>query len=116
MSSRTLESQAHGNSLVTDTPSVTQDVLGSFPLSFAEEGLWFVEQMSPGTAAYNMPEAWWLTGKLDVRALEASIERVIHRHESLRTIFSSDEGKAKQIVLPAQPFRLVVRELSACAN
>ena len=116
MTPTTLEVQADGNSLEADIPLVTQDVIGSFPLSFAQEGLWFVEQIAPGTAAYNMPEAWRLTGKLDVRALEASIEQVIRRHESLRTIFSSDEGKAKQIVLQAQPFRLVVRDLSSCTN
>src|SRR5215467_10898157 len=89
---------------------------GRFPLSFAQEGLWFVEQIMPGTACYNMPEAWRLEGELNIRALEGAIERVIERHESLRTVFQSDSGKGVQVIKPGARFRLVVRDLSECAG
>src|ERR1700693_2595402 len=63
-----------------------------FPVSFAQESLWFIEQMAPGNAAYNMPEAWRLQGRLDARALEASVQQIIQRHETLRTVFGSNDG------------------------
>ena len=54
-----------------------KELIGTFPLSFAQEGLWFVEQMTPGSAAYNMPDAWRLKGPLDVRALEAGVQTIV---------------------------------------
>jgi len=62
------------------------------PLSFAQQRLWFLEQLAPGTSAYNIPLAVRLEGDLDVAALERALNRVVSRHESLRTTFSLSEG------------------------
>ena len=70
------------------------------PASFAQQRLWFLDQLEPGTAAYNLVRAFRITGPLDVSALTSAIRAVVRRHESLRTVFESVEGEAQQIVLP----------------
>src|SRR5882724_7756360 len=69
------------------------------PASFAQQRLWFLDQLEPGTAAYNLVRAFRITGPLNIRALTSAIRAVIRRHESLRTIFESVDGEAKQVVL-----------------
>jgi amino acid adenylation domain-containing protein len=70
------------------------------PASFAQQRLWFLDQLEPGTAAYNLVRAFRITGPLDNNALAAAFRAVIRRHESLRTIFESVDGEAQQFVLP----------------
>jgi acyl carrier protein len=71
------------------------------PLSFAQQRLWFLEQLhGPGTA-YNLPFAWRLHGELDAEALRAAVGDVVTRHESLRTVFATEDGLAYQQVIPA---------------
>ena len=69
------------------------------PASFAQDRLWFLDQLEPGTAAYNLVRAFRITGPLNVNALTSAIGAVIRRHESLRTIFESVDGEARQVVL-----------------
>jgi amino acid adenylation domain-containing protein len=69
------------------------------PASFAQDRLWFLDQLEPGTAAYNLVRAFRITGPLNVNALTSAIGAVIERHESLRTIFESVDGEARQVVL-----------------
>jgi len=61
-------------------------------LSLQQEGVWLAERMLPGTPAYNFPYALWLDGRLDVTALERSLNEVVRRHETLRTIFVEVDG------------------------
>ncbi|MEW6737787.1 MAG: condensation domain-containing protein, partial [Acidobacteriota bacterium] len=70
------------------------------PLSFAQQRLWFLAQLEPGTTAYNMPVILRLKGKVDIIALEQSFNAIINRHEILRTRFDSILGIAQQIILP----------------
>jgi amino acid adenylation domain-containing protein len=78
---------------------------GGLPLSFAQQRLWFVEQLDPGDPAYNLPVALRLRGRLDVAALERSVAEVARRHESLRTVFRPGaDGDAVQTVLEPGPF------------
>src|SRR6202521_953448 len=69
------------------------------PASFAQDRLWFLDQLEPGTAAYNLVRAFRITGPLNVNGLTSAIGAVIRRHESLRTIFESVDGEARQVVL-----------------
>ncbi len=63
------------------------------PLSFAQERLWFLERLDPGTAFYNVPFALRLTGALDVGALAAALQEIVRRHEALRTTFGRIDGR-----------------------
>jgi len=69
------------------------------PASFAQERLWFLDQLEPGTAAYNLVRAFRITGPLNVQAMTSAIAAVVRRHESLRTVFENVEGSARQVVL-----------------
>jgi amino acid adenylation domain-containing protein len=68
------------------------------PLSFAQERLWFLDQLSPGQTTYSLPEAYRLTGRLDIDALRKSVATLTERHQSLRTTFTSVEGVPAQKV------------------
>ena len=78
--------------------------LTSLPLSFSQQRLWFLEQLDPGSAAYHIPAAAVLTGKLDLAILNRVFAELIARHESLRTTFAGVDGEARQIVHAALPF------------
>jgi len=66
---------------------------GPLPLSFAQERLWFFDQLEPDSGAYNIPRALRLKGQLDKEALQESFKRLVARHEVLRTSFINDNGK-----------------------
>ena len=73
----------------------------TFALSFAQQRLWFIDQMEPGNASYNMPVALRLKGELDVAALALSLNTIIRRHESLRTSFATHAGEPVQVISDA---------------
>ena len=83
------------------------------PLSFAQQRLWFLDQLLAGNPVYNMPTAFRLSGFLDIGCLEQSLNAVIERHEVLRTTIESVEGKPVQIVAEEAPFKLLQHDLSA---
>ncbi|MEW5929248.1 MAG: amino acid adenylation domain-containing protein [Gemmatimonadota bacterium] len=88
---------------------------GPLPLSFAQQRLWVVDRLEPGTAAYNMPFALRLRGTLDVAALRASLDALVGRHETLRTVFeehAAGTGEPVQVVHDAAPVPLPVVDLS----
>lgn len=81
-------------------------------LSFAQQRLWFLEQLIPGTPIYNMSGAIHLSGQLNLEALEASLSELVRRHETLRTTFTTDEnGNPLQVIHPAQKLELPKQEL-----
>jgi amino acid adenylation domain-containing protein len=83
---------------------------GGLPLSFAQQRLWFLEILRPGTPLYNLPQVWSLRGPLSVSALAEALGEAVRRHESLRTIFTEEP---LQVVLPKVdgPFPLEVVDL-----
>ncbi|MEW5930137.1 MAG: amino acid adenylation domain-containing protein, partial [Gemmatimonadota bacterium] len=81
------------------------------PLSFAQQRLWLVDRLEPGSAAYNMPGALRLRGALDVAALRASLDALVERHETLRTTFSEAGDGPVQVVHPPAPAALPVLDL-----
>ncbi len=85
----------------------------ALPTSFAQQRLWFLDQLEPGTAAYNLPRAFRINGPLDLHALTRAVQEVVRRHESLRTVFDSIDGQATQIVLPEIDVQIPIVDLSS---
>jgi amino acid adenylation domain-containing protein len=81
------------------------------PLSFSQQRLWFLDQLEPGSLAYNLAPAYQLTGRLDVRALERTVNEIIRRHEALRTVFKSVDGQPHQVILPSLTVKVPVIDL-----
>ena len=82
-----------------------------FPLSFAEQRLWFLDKLEPGKSVYNVPEATRLTGPLQVECLEKAINEIVRRHEALRTSFSLVDGRPMQVVAPSLQVPLSICDL-----
>ena len=70
---------------------------GELPLSYAQQRLWFIDQLEPGSATYNIPFAVRLSGELDEQALQKSLNEIVQRHEVLRTSFPSKDGSLVSI-------------------
>jgi len=86
----------------------------SYPASFGQQRLWFLDQLAPGSPIYHVPVGLRLTGPLRVDALRQSLDRIVARHGVLRTTFAEDaDGGAVQIVAPPRPAELAVDDVSA---
>ncbi|MBD2468777.1 non-ribosomal peptide synthetase [Nostoc sp. FACHB-145] len=83
----------------------------NLPLSFAQQRLWFLDQLQPGSSAYNLSRAVRLQGQLNLAALEQSFNEIIRRHEALRTAFVSVDGEPKQVILSEVSITLPVVNL-----
>ncbi|WP_328516786.1 amino acid adenylation domain-containing protein, partial [Ralstonia pseudosolanacearum] len=83
-------------------PAITvADRSEALPLSFAQQRLWFLAQMEGGSEAYHIPVGLRLTGELDADALRRALNRIVARHEALRTRFVAEDGQAVQRVASA---------------
>src|SRR2546421_6179976 len=82
------------------------------PASFAQQRLWFLDQLEGGGAVYNVPAATRLRGPLDVDALVHAINALVERHEPLRTVFALVDGVPHQVIRPAGAVCLRVLDLS----
>ncbi|WP_201367419.1 non-ribosomal peptide synthetase, partial [Dictyobacter formicarum] len=82
------------------------------PLSFAQQRLWFLDQLDPTNTAYNKSISLQLVGELNRRALEQSLQTIISRHEVLRTIFEMHQAQPVQVIQPITCFQLVFIDLS----
>ncbi|HZW31370.1 MAG TPA: amino acid adenylation domain-containing protein, partial [Isosphaeraceae bacterium] len=85
---------------------------GPLPASFAQQRLWFLHQIDPGQASYNMPIAIRLQGQLDVPALQRAIAAVVGRHEVLRTTLVADGGLPRQVIAESLEVPLPVEDLT----
>lgn len=86
------------------------------PLSYAQERLWFLEQLQPGNSAYNMSWAFRIEGKLHTEELENSLNEVIKRHEALRTTFSVVDGKPVQVIAPSLQLKITLADFTIRSN
>jgi amino acid adenylation domain-containing protein/non-ribosomal peptide synthase protein (TIGR01720 family) len=82
------------------------------PLSYAQQRLWFLDQLEPGSAVYNVPHTVRLEGRLDVAALEWSLRELARRHEVLRTTFPSVNGTGVQRIAAASDVRMEVVDVN----
>ncbi|MEH2171962.1 non-ribosomal peptide synthetase [Nostoc sp.] len=107
-----------GISAITPVP---RDACGgrshcNFPLSFAQARLWLLEQINPDSGIYNMPAAVRLLGELNVQALEESINKIIRRHEVLRTTFTLVNGEPLQVIVPQVQLKIPVVNLQELSD
>src|SRR2546425_10149713 len=84
----------------------------SAPLSFAQQRLWFLNQLDPDNSFYNVPRVIRLKGTLDVAALKLCLTEIVRRHKVLHTRFPIIEGQPVQLISPAQELPLPVTDLS----
>ena len=87
-----------------------------FPASFAQQRLWFIDQLEAGSATYNIPVAFRLKGELSLNALEDALNEIIRRHEVLRTVFPSQGGKPVQEVREFGEIKLGLIDLAGLAR
>ncbi|NLG48893.1 MAG: AMP-binding protein, partial [Chloroflexi bacterium] len=81
------------------------------PLSFAQQRLWFLDQLEPGNLFYNIPLAVRLKGALDADALRRALNEIVRRHEALRTTFAAVDGRPVQVIAPELSIPLPVEDL-----
>src|SRR5208282_2164859 len=84
---------------------------GDLPLSFAQQRLWFIDQLDPGNSVYNFPVAVRLKGALNLAALEKSLNEIVRRHEALRTTFSMIDGRPIQTIASTLSIKLPLTDL-----
>jgi amino acid adenylation domain-containing protein len=106
--------QAHmeTGSPVPSMPPIKRQGLKETPLSPAQESLWLIQQIDPLTVAYNFSFLFKLTGGVDRKILEFALNELVQRHESLRTIYPSQEGIPYQVIMQFEPFSLPVVDYS----
>ncbi|WP_327701913.1 amino acid adenylation domain-containing protein [Streptomyces decoyicus] len=84
-----------------------------FPLSYAQERLWFLAQADPESTAYVMPGALRLRGQLDRQALSGALDEIVRRHEVLRTTFPDEGGRPEQRIGRPRPVPLAVLDVTS---
>src|SRR5205085_2085044 len=82
-------------------PLLQSEKPGRIPLSFAQQRLWFLDQMEPGATTYSLRMIVRLKGRLDVTALKSALQTIVDRHAALRTTFVSVDGQPSQVVTPS---------------
>ena len=83
----------------------------TFPLSFAQQRLWFLDQLDPGNTTYNICSVGRITGNLDLIALQQTFNAIIQRHEILRTNFTTVDGQPVQKIAPELKFTIPIIDL-----
>ncbi len=91
-------------------PSVDAEIF-ALPASYAQERLWFLDRFDPGTALYNVPWISTVPGPLDRNAFNRAVNRLVARHEALRTCFVEEGGQPRQIIRPAVTVEVGFQEL-----
>src|SRR6185295_20184658 len=86
-----------------------------FPVSFAQQRLWFLDQLEPGSPFYNLPQVISIKGDLNVDALQRTLNEIVRRHETLRTAFADGPDGLTQIVAKSLEITVPVHDLTALA-
>jgi len=96
-----MSDESNKQPLLQEDVSVPQSA--GVPLSFAQQRMWFMEQLEPGTSLYNIPWAIRLTGPLAEEALHDALDTIVTRHEVIRTTYDAPEGSPVQLIHPPCP-------------
>jgi amino acid adenylation domain-containing protein len=88
----------------------------SAPLSFAQERVWFLEQLTPGTTVFVLQTTMKIDGPLDMEALRKALALIVDRHDVLRSSIRRENGEPAQTILPLLPFELETHDLSQVRN
>ncbi|MDZ7969668.1 MAG: condensation domain-containing protein, partial [Nostoc sp. DedSLP03] len=83
----------------------------NIPLSFSQQRLWFIDQLYHGSSFYNIPIAFHITGKLNIRVLQQSLNEILKRHEVWRTTFTVVNGEPVQDIVPQLTWDLPIINL-----
>lgn len=89
---------------------------GYLPMSFAQQRIWFLDQLRPGNPAYNMSGGLRLSGQLDTAVLERSLNEIVRRHEALRTRFAMQQDQPAQTILPTLHIPLIHIDLRSMSG
>jgi acyl carrier protein len=84
---------------------------GPLPLSMNQEHIWQIEQIIPGTPFFNMPYVYQLSGDLDFDALNEALQKIVQRHEALRTVIRFMDGRPLQVIKNGADIRLGLCDL-----
>jgi amino acid adenylation domain-containing protein len=106
-----IEAARQAGQLLLAPPILPVPRNGDLALSFAQQRLWFFDQLEPGLSAYNIPAAVRFQGPLNLAALERSLNEIVKRHESLRTTFGKVDGRPTQVIAPTLTIKLPVVDL-----
>ena len=104
--------EKHRESTLKLPPITPVDRKGKLPLSFAQERLWFLDQLVPDSPFYTIPLAIRINGNLKVEVLEKCFNEIIRRHEALRTTFPTINGIAVQAIGPVKQIPLTIEDLT----
>ncbi|HET6976590.1 MAG TPA: amino acid adenylation domain-containing protein [Pyrinomonadaceae bacterium] len=88
----------------TEAPAIQPRSIAEPVLSYAQQRLWFFDQMQPGLAIYNIPAAIRFSGSLNLAALEGALREIVRRHEVLRATFISINGEPQQVITSVENF------------
>ncbi len=116
------EDHAAGDTLLSGAPVPTpaaatvdkiprRTAFSPAPLSFSQRRLWVLDRLLPGNPFYNLPHGLQVTGRIDIPLLEQSIDEIIRRHESLRTVFGMENEEPVQVILPGLHIKLETMDL-----
>jgi amino acid adenylation domain-containing protein len=108
---RRAEQESRSEARAEMSPIHPVDRDGNLPLSYSQQRMWLLEQLSSGSAAFNLPMGMRLIGALNVPTLEQTFAEVIRRHEVLRTSFPAHDGQPVQVIGAAGPWKLGIVDL-----
>lgn len=108
-----LEAKARQTEEIHPAPRHPVDGLALMPMSWAQQRLWFIDQLEGDTAAYHIAVAFRFKGALDEDALRSALDAIVQRHEMLRTVFVSDADEPKQAIRADGRFTLEKADLGA---
>lgn len=95
---------------------IPTDEVYVLPTSFAQQRMWFLNQLEPESPVYNMPTILRLRGKLDIWALQQTLNEIVMRHEVLRTTFTTVDAQPVQVILPLTPVDMPLTDLSQLSH